>query len=87
MKKVNFYIDGFNFYFGLKEMCKHKPDWRKFYWIDIVKLCTEFLNENEEIGEVHYFTARPKNKGKTTRQNMLMSCNKPKFRNRKKRVF
>ena len=76
MKKVNFYIDGFNFYFGLKEMCKHKPDWRKFYWIDIVKLCNEFLNENEEIGEVHYFTARPKNKGKTTRQNMLMSCNK-----------
>ena len=57
-------------------MCKHKPDWRKFYWIDIVKLCAEFLNENEEIGEVHYFTARPKNKGKTTRQNMLMSCNK-----------
>lgn len=76
MKKVSFYIDGFNFYYGIKEMSKHKPDWRKFYWIDLVKLCSEFLKEDEEIFEVHYFTARPKNKGKMTRQNMLMGCNK-----------
>ncbi len=75
-KKVNFYVDGFNFYYGLKEMVKHKGDWRKFYWIDFVKLFSQFLNEDEEIGTVHYFTARPKNTGKTARQNILMSCNK-----------
>jgi uncharacterized LabA/DUF88 family protein len=75
-KKVNFYIDGFNFYYGLKEMVKHKGDWRKFYWIDFVKLFSQFLKEDEEIGIVHYFTARPKNTGKTARQNILMSCNK-----------
>lgn len=78
MKKeiVNFYVDGFNFYYGLKTMSKAKPDWRKFYWIDIVKLFEQFLLENEEIGTVHYFTARPKNTGKTARQNILMNCNK-----------
>lgn len=75
-KKVNFYVDGFNFYYGLKNMVKHKSDWRKFYWIDFVKLFSEFLDADEELGVVHYFTARPKNTGKTVRQNMLMNCNK-----------
>ena len=64
-KKVNIYVDGFNFYYGLKDMVKHKRDWRKFYWIDLVKLFEQFLLEDEELGTVHYFTARPKNKGKT----------------------
>ena len=75
-KKVNIYVDGFNFYYGLKDMVKHKRDWRKFYWIDLVKLFEQFLLEDEELGTVHYFTARPKNKGKTARQNNLMNCNK-----------
>lgn len=75
-KTVNFYVDGFNFYYGLKEMTKLKPDWRKFYWIDFVGLFSEFLNADEELGIVRYFTARPKNKGKTARQNMLMNVNK-----------
>lgn len=75
-KTVNFFVDGFNFYYGLKDMTKMKPDWRKFYWIDIVKLFEQFLQEGEEMGTVHYFTARPKNVGKTARQNMLMLCNK-----------
>lgn len=75
-KQVSFFVDGFNFYFGLKDMCKIKPDWRKFYWIDLVKLFEQFLNEDEELCCVHYFTARPKNKGKIARQNILMNCNK-----------
>jgi uncharacterized LabA/DUF88 family protein len=76
MKRVIFYVDGFNFYYGLKEMTKHSPDWRKFYWIDIVKLFSTFLEEDEELVAVNYFTARPKNKGKMERQNNLMACNK-----------
>lgn len=75
-KVVNFYVDGFNFYYGLKDMTKMKPDWRKFYWIDLVKLFEQYLLDDEVIGVVHYFTARPKNTGKTARQNIFMNCNK-----------
>lgn len=75
-KRVNFYVDGFNFYFGLKEMVKHKSDWRKFYWIDFVQLFSQFLEDDEVLGTVNYFTARPKNTGKVARQNILMGCNK-----------
>ena len=57
-------------------MVKHQSDWRKFYWIDFVKLFSQFLNDDEELGMIHYFTARPKNIGKTARQNILMGCNK-----------
>ena len=38
MKKVNFYIDGFNFYFGLKEMCKHKPKWNKSLMESVIEI-------------------------------------------------
>lgn len=76
MKRVVFYVDGFNFYYGIKNMSKHKPDWRKFYWLDLVQFFSEFLKEDEELVTVNYFTARPKNKGKMVRQNMLMNCNK-----------
>ena len=75
-KRVIFYVDGFNFYFGLKEMSKHQADWRKFYWIDLVKFFERFLKEDEELVVVNYFTARPKNTGKRIRQDMLMNCNK-----------
>lgn len=75
-KKVNFYIDGFNFYFGLKRIIEHKPDWKKFYWLNLVTFCEEFLLENEELGTVTYFTARPKSKEKEIRQNTLLNCNK-----------
>lgn len=75
-KKVNFYIDGFNFYFGLRRIIKMKPDWKKFYWIDLVVFCSGFLNENEELGMVTYFTSRPMSKDKMIRQNNFLRCNK-----------
>ncbi|MCC8361010.1 NYN domain-containing protein [Salinimicrobium sediminilitoris] len=73
---VNFYIDGFNFYFGLKRMVQHKPDWKKFYWIDFVKLCSGFLDQGEVLGTVTYFTARPKGQSKVKKQNSLLYANK-----------
>ncbi len=76
MKKVIFYVDGFNFYYGLKEMIEHSPNWRKFYWIDFVKLFKSFLKEDEELVVVNYFTSRPKNAHKQKRQEVLMQCNK-----------
>jgi uncharacterized LabA/DUF88 family protein len=75
-KRVIFYVDGFNFYYGLKGIVKLKPDWRKFYWINFNDLLSQFVKEDEELVLVRYFTARPKNKGKTARQNVLMDVNK-----------
>ena len=75
-KRVIFYVDGFNFYYGLKGIVKLKPDWRKFYWINFNELLNQFVKEDEELVLVRYFTARPKNIGKTVRQNVLMDVNK-----------
>lgn len=53
MLKTIFYIDGFNLYFGLKS-----AKLKKYYWLDIQKLAIELLNNDEELIEVKYFTAR-----------------------------
>ena len=37
-RKVICYIDGFNFYHGLKQ-----KNWTKFYWLDTVKFIESFL--------------------------------------------
>jgi len=70
--KIGFYIDGFNFYYGL---CSHDK-WKRYYWIDIVKFCRNFLKEDQTLAFVKYFTARPINVGKCMRQNVLMETNK-----------
>ena len=77
MRRVNFYFDGFNFYYGLKS-----SGWKKYYWLDIVKFCSWFLKPNQELGTVYYFTAAPKDEGKKNRQDLFFSANKlnPKFR-------
>lgn len=80
-KKVVFYIDGFNFYNGLRnaaEIVDKKPGsnrWKKFYWIDIVKFCSSLLRNDEQLVYVRYFTARPLSAGKRSRQNRLMKVN------------
>lgn len=48
------YVDGFNFYYGLK----NKP-WKKYYWLDTIKFFESMLRDNQELIEVHYFSARP----------------------------
>ncbi len=77
MDKVNFYIDGFNFYYGLKS-----KRWRKYYWLNIVKFCELFLKDYQVLNEVYYFTAIPKQNRKKDRQDLLFSANKlnPKFK-------
>jgi uncharacterized LabA/DUF88 family protein len=76
-KRVIFYIDGFNFYFGLKS-----KKWQKYYWIDIVKFCKSFLKNYQQLEAVYYFTAVPKDQGKRDRQDLFFSANKlnPKFK-------
>lgn len=75
-KKVTFYIDGFNFYFGLKRTKKVDPAWRAFYWIDIVKLCESFLGNNQMLEKVIYFTASPLSPQKNSRQSAFLNANK-----------
>jgi len=42
-KKVVFYFDGFNFYNGLKSYSVVNPVWKNYYWIDFIKLCSQFV--------------------------------------------
>jgi len=76
MKRVTVYIDGFNFYYALKRTKKIDSDWRKFYWIDFVKLFSYFLGEDQELKKVVYFTASPLSPHKSSRQSALLNANK-----------
>lgn len=74
--RVNVYIDGFNFYYGLKN-----KGWKKYYWLDIVKFYECFMKENQILNKVYYCTAIPTNKGQKNRQSEFFRANKlnPKF--------
>ncbi|MBI5915645.1 MAG: NYN domain-containing protein [Bacteroidetes bacterium] len=74
--RVNFYFDGFNFYYGLKS-----KGWKSFYWLDLVSFSEKFLRSNQEIQSVNYFSAVPHERGMADRQDLLFSANKlnPKF--------
>jgi len=76
--KVTFYVDGFNFYYGLKE-----SKWKKYYWLNVVKLFEKFIQPHQELVAVKYFSAIPHhNRGKIDRQNLYFNANKtnPKFK-------
>jgi len=55
LKRVITYIDGFNFYFGLKS-----KGWRKYYWIDLAAMSRALLKDDQVLQTCHYFTARIK---------------------------
>lgn len=69
--RVNVYVDGFNFYFGLKS-----NRWRKYYWLDLVKLFSQFIKPHQNLERVYYFSARPHDMGKSSRQDLFFSANK-----------
>lgn len=70
-------MDGFNFYYGLR-----KKRWRKYYWLDMVKLFESFMRPNQELVAVKYFSARVEDDGKSLRQNAFFQANQmnPKFK-------
>jgi len=76
MERVNFYVDGFNFYYGLKRLKAIDADWQKFYWLDFVKLFGLFLGSNQMLQKVYYFTAPPLSIRKSNRQGLLFDANK-----------
>lgn len=75
-KRVTFYIDGFNFYFGLKRMKNNDGEWRKAYWIDVVKFCESFLGQGQRLEKVVYFTASPLSPQKNSRQSAFLNANR-----------
>lgn len=70
-QRVIVYVDGFNFYYGLKSR-----SWKKYYWLDIVKFFSSFLKPHQELVEVNYFSAIPDNRGQQQRQDSFFSANK-----------
>ncbi len=53
MNRLIAYIDGFNLYFGLKE-----SNWKKYYWLDLQKLCLNLLKKGQVLVSTKYFTSR-----------------------------
>ena len=75
-KRVTFYVDGFNFYYGLKRSIKADKKWGNAYWINLVTLFEGFISPDEELVKVIYFTASPLSKGKNARQSAFLNANK-----------
>jgi len=75
MNRTIFYVDGFNFYYGLKKQTQINPAWRASYWIDFIAFFEQFLSDDDELVKVKYFTASPLNAGKNSRQSALFKAN------------
>lgn len=75
-QRVTFYVDGFNFYYGLRTERKVDERWQQTYWIDVVKLFQSFLSPEQELVKVVYFTASPLNPDKNRRQSAFFNANK-----------
>ena len=52
MDRAIAYIDGFNLYFGLKE-----KSWKKYYWLDLQKLCLNLTKHEQVLVSTKYFTS------------------------------
>lgn len=70
--KVIIYIDGFNFYRGIKS-----AGWKDCYWLDLDKFAKSLFSKYEdyEIIGIHYFTARPHTEDKRIKQNIWITTN------------
>jgi uncharacterized LabA/DUF88 family protein len=75
-QRVIVYVDGFNFYYGLKSR-----GWKKYYWLDVFKFFSSFLKPHQELVEVNYFSAIPDHRGQQQRQDLFFSANRlnPRF--------
>ena len=76
-KRVIFYFDGFNFYNGLRDKSLIDPNWKQYYWIDLVKFCEAFITSTDsELIAVKYFTSPPTNPTKRSKQSAFFGANK-----------
>lgn len=56
--KINAYIDGFNLYHALVNLKDNKVK-----WLDLHKLCQNFVKDGFELNKVYYFSALPTHLG------------------------
>ena len=75
MKRVTVYVDGFNFYYGLKRKKRVDRSWKRFYWLDVVTFFEQFLGPDQELAKVIYFTASPLDPVKNSRQSAFINAN------------
>ena len=76
MTRVTFYVDGFNFYYGLRTAKQVDKKWYAGYWIDLVKFFGMFLGEGQVLEKVIYFTASPLSREKSRHQSALLNANR-----------
>ena len=74
MKRVIFYIDGFNLYHGLKS-----KSWRRYYWLDVARLASGLLQPDQTLVAARYFTSKiistgPDGAGKKKRQDAYLEA-------------
>jgi hypothetical protein len=55
-RKVIVYVDGYNFYYGLKH---GGSKWKRLYWLDVIKFFERMMLPDQELVEVNYYSARP----------------------------
>ena len=69
-KKINLYVDGFNLYFGLSKVG------RRYKWLSLIRVAEELCRADQEVGTVHYFTAKLKGKdhAKIKRQKIYLEA-------------
>lgn len=69
--RVNCYVDGFNFYYGLRN-----KGWKHLYWMDMVKLMGLFVEPGETLQSINYCTSTPLDVSQKTRQAKFLQANK-----------
>ena len=65
MARVNVYIDGFNFYYGVVRNTPYK-------WLDFRKLSEGLVRAGNVVNRIRYFTARVKDPAASARQNTYL---------------
>jgi len=61
LTRVNSYIDGFNLYHSIVDVAKkHTPQSNYLKWLNLRDLSNFFVNQNEQLNDVYYFTAYAK---------------------------
>lgn len=85
MKKVSFFIDGFNLYHALNDYSfKGQYIYRKYKWLNLYELAKIYLNDDEIIEKIFYFSSFAKwDNAKLNRHkqyiNALKTTNKVEF--------
>jgi uncharacterized LabA/DUF88 family protein len=82
-ERVITYIDGYNLYFGLREKIHvrdvkgNEPNvhWKRYLWLDVVKLSESLLRPNQVLIRTKYFTSRIRgNPQKEARQSLFLEA-------------